>query len=511
MKRTLRTLAVLLTVIGPLLTGCQQEQSSASGETTEAAAPSRTIPERPEQLKFDEFKIKVPEAAKYRHELPGGNRLYVVEDHALPLVKITIYSRLGSYAIADEDVGVAQVFSRMLREGGTSTMTPAEVDNRLDFLATSIEFDLSDTFATASLDSLTDNLGASLDILMALLTDNRFDAERLEVAKKSALESIKQRNDDTRRIESREWNRLVWGDDFFANRMATAEQIRKVTPEKLRAYARRIFANGQLVIAVSGDVKTDDMIQTLSQVVSKLPKATEAPALSTEVKPSAPGLYGINKADVTQTRVSLGHLGLLRGSEDEMAVRVMNEILGGGGFTSRITSRVRSDEGLAYSAGSYFSFDTRFLRPFRAFFQSKNRTVAYALKIVLDEIQRIRQEPVTEGELRIARESIKSQLADVFDSADSTAATFAFSDLDGRPDDYWTSWTAKTDAVTVQDVQRVAQKYLHPDQLRILVVGKLDEAMAGDGEHGTLEEVAGGKLQRIPLRDPETLEPLPLD
>ncbi len=502
-------------VSGLILTGCgqnhepQKQTTASQTQTTAQSAQASTIPSRPEALKFAAQEIVVPNKADYRHALDNGNVLYVVEDHSLPLVTVKIASRLGEQAIADEDIAVAMALARMLREGGTSTMTPEQVDERLEFLATNLRFGIDNTSAEASVDSLSKNLDESLDILFALLTDNQFNAERFAVVKKSLLERIKTRNDDTRTIEPRVWNRIIYGDKFFTNRMATADQIEQLTVDDLRRYAKKLFANGQLVIAVSGDVKAEEMVSVFNKRLAALPKGEPVP-VPTDYEAMPPGLYGVNKDGVTQSRVSVGHPAVKRGHPDEMAIRVMNEILGGGGFTSRITSRVRSDEGLAYSAGSYFSFPSFYDGMFRAYYQSKNQTVAYALKIVLEEINRIRTQPVTEKELSTAKESVKAAISDMFRNADATASRFLWDEVLNNPEDLWAKWSERTDAVTVERVQDVAQKYLQPEALRILVVGDLKAVLPGDGEHGTLEEVAGHKLTQLPLRDPLTLKPLPL-
>jgi len=216
----------------------------------------------------------------------------------------------------------------------------------------------------------------------------------------------------------------------------------------------------------------------------------------------------VNKDDVTQTRVSVGHPGPRVGDPDEYAIAVMNDVLGGGGFTSRITSRVRSDEGLAYSAGSGFRLGRYYPGQFRAFFQSKNQSVSQALDIVLEEINTIRNEPISDKELATARESQVSFLADLFSSANRTATRFANDAMVNRDPEYWANYEANIRKVTQADVLRVAKKHLQPEQLRILLVGKLDEALAGEGEFADIEARLSRKLVKIGLKDPLTLEPL---
>jgi predicted Zn-dependent peptidase len=186
---------------------------------------------------------------------------------------------------------------------------------------------------------------------------------------------------------------------------------------------------------------------------------------------------------------------------------MMNDILGGSGFTSRIMSRVRTDEGLAYDAGSSFSPGVYYEGQFRAAFQSKSATAAQAAQIVLDEIARMRKEKVSAEEL----ETVKNQAIEIFPryfaTADAVADTFAADEFTGRDPGYWETYRDKIRAVTVEDIQRVALKYLHPDQLVILAVGNVGDMLKGDPDkpQNSFEKMAGGKIIRVPLPDPATM------
>ncbi|HFB66931.1 MAG TPA: insulinase family protein [Aeromonadales bacterium] len=512
MKLSHSIIAIIATL---LFTACSDNNSTtprqqSSADSGSSHTTSSKVAERPESLKFSPFKVDIPLAEKYRHELNGKNVAYIMEDHGLPLVQIHLFSRAGWYLLEDKDIGVSYVFDNMLREGGTETLSPTELNEKLDFLATTINFSTRSTSASANMDTLTSNLDESLALFFDMLQKPGLAVNRLEVAKSKALERIKRRNDDTRSIEPRVFNELLRGESFFDDRMATSSQIKAVTPQQLKHYIQKIYANGQLIVAVSGDVQIDDIINRLNNHLQTFDKADKLPAIPSELKPAKPGLYGVDKADVTQSRVSVGHLGIKRGNKDELAVLVMNDILGGGGFTSRITSRVRSDEGLAYSAGSYFNRPSAYQGIFRAYFQSKNKSVAYALKIVLEEINNIRDNKVTAKELNVAKQSVNSILGNVFRSADAKVQRFVADDLAHVAADYWSTFESKVMALTEDSIQQVAKKYLHPDKMRILVVGALDEVKKGDGEHGTLEEVAGSQLIQLPLKDPLTLKPLPI-
>lgn len=508
MKKIITLVCITLALV---LSSCQKQENNKVQSKDSSNENSQPIAPRPEKLSYKEFKVKVPDAAKYRHTLAGNNVAYIMEDHSLPLVNFSISSRAGWYIVDDKDLGVAYVLDSMLREGGTQTLKPSKLNEKLDFLATRIEFNFGTTSASVQVDTLKTNLDESLNLLFDMLVTPGFDASRLAIEKSKALERIKRRNDDTRNIEPRVWDDLMMGRDFFENRMATAAQIKAVTVAQLKKYSTRIFANGHLVVGVSGDIKTDNMVKKLNSLLTRLPQGSQLPEVPSQIKPAVAGLYGVEKADVTQSRVSVGLPAIQKGNPDEMGIQVMNNILGGGGFTSHIVSRVRSDEGLAYSAGSFFRRPPFYQGYFRAFYQSKNKSVAYALKIVLEEINKIRDQKVSDNELHVAKQSVNSALGNIFRNAQSNVSRFVNDDIQHYPKDYWNNYASNVNKVTVDDVQKLARKYLQPNQLRYLVVGKLEAVEKGDGEHGTLSKITGLQLKQLPLRDPLTLKPLPLN
>ncbi|MCB1050374.1 MAG: insulinase family protein [Acidobacteria bacterium] len=472
-----------------------------------ASLLGQNIPDRPSDIQYPALKTQIPNRTQNMHDLQQA-KAFLVEDHALPLIQINLYAKGGGYLEPQGKEGLSELTATMLQNGGTESLAPQAFQERLDFLSTEIEVSISDTRLTASLNCLTSNLDESLQLFFDMLQRPRLDAERLAIEKQNMLEQLRRRNDDTRAMEPRYWSRLLYGPSFYSNHLATQTSIDSIDAASIRQFKDQILVQGNLVLAVSGDITPATLKKVMKSHLAKFAKGSKPADPPKDWQMADPGLYGVQKDGVNQTRVTAGYLGLTHGNPDRPAVDVMNEILGGGGFTSRITSRIRSDEGLAYSAGSQFStgFDTP--GTFRIVYQSKNESVAFALKIALEEIQKIRDVPVSEEELKIAKEGVVSGLLPFFDDPASTAQQFARAYMINEDPEYLAKYQESVRKITVADVQQAAQKYLNRDKLIILLTGDLAGCLPGDGNHGSLEEVTGLKLERLPLFDPLTLQPL---
>jgi predicted Zn-dependent peptidase len=486
-------LAVALLVIGAIGANAQQERVA-----------------HPNDLTYPELTFEPPNGLDHRHELANGAVAYVVEDHELPLVSISLTVRTGSYtAPAQATPGVAGLTGSQLRSGGTASLAPADFDEELDFLAANMGSGFGATSGSASFNCLTKDLERCIELFFEMLREPRFDAERLELAKSQRRQAMEQRNDSTAGIEGREWNRLMYGNEHFSTRALSADMLAALTSADLTAFHGYAMHPGNFIFAVSGDVDTAAIVDVLNGLMADWPTGETAGAVAAPDFTPTPGLYLVHKEDVNQGRVSIGHLGTQQGNPDRFALQIMNDILGGGGFTSRIMSRVRSDEGLAYSAGSGFGFGIHYDGSFRAFFQSRSEAVARASAIVIDEIERIRNEPVSAEELATSKASFIESFTRNFASAAQVAGLFASFELQGRDFEYLASYRDNMAAVTADDVLRVAREYLHPERLVILAVGNVDDMLAGDPENPeiTLADLApGANITRIPLPDPLTMQ-----
>jgi len=468
---------------------------------------AQEIPSHPDQLEFEPIPFTAPKAADHRVVLDNGMIVYIAEDRTLPLINISMTMRVGSYLEPAGKEGLATFTGDLMRRGGTASLTAEDLDERADFLAAQISVGIGPTSGRASLNCLSDNLDESLALFVEILREPRFQADRLSLAKEQAIQEMKKRNDDSRDIEAREWRALIYGDEHFTNRLSTQASVESITRKDLVEFHRSWLHPAGAIVAVSGSFDRQAMLDKLQSTFADWPTARpDAPEVPGAIMPATPGLYRIQK-DVNQGRVSVGMPSIKLNDPDYHALMVMNDILGGSGFTSRIVRRVRSDEGLAYSAGSGIRPGVYYAGRFRAAFQSKSRSVAYATSLVLEEIQRIREEPVSDEELQTITSSLIESFPSHFASKAQAMGTFARDEFTGRDASFWQTYREKIGAVTKAEVQRVAQQHLRPDQIRILVVGDQAEIDAGDGEHDvTLSGLSIGEDTTLPLPDPLTME-----
>jgi zinc protease len=260
---------------------------------------------------------------------------------------------------------------------------------------------------------------------------------------------------------------------------------------------------------VAGDFDRTGMIAKLNATLGAW--TPTGPPVGTVPQPkgsAAPGVYLVNKSEVNQGRVSIGHLGARRPLSDEAAIEIANDILGGGGFTAWMVSKVRSDEGLAYDASSDYGIGDLYPGTFRAGFQSKSSTCARAATLTVELIGKITTTQVTEKELNSSKNSFIEKFPRLFESKLKTVTRYAQDDLVGLPHEYWKTYRTRTAEVTAASAQAAAKAHIKPDRLIVLVVGNVDEILKGHPDHPDARFEGFGRLVRLPLLDPLTLKPM---
>ena len=472
------------------------------------------IPSHPSDLKFEELDFTPPSPSEYRHELSNGVPVYMSASHEFPLVTITLSFKGGAYMEPEGKAGLADMTGAMIRTGGSAMMPPSDLDEEFDFMAADVSVNVGDRSSNATINCLTSNLDDAFALFMDMVRNPRFDSDRLEVLRGQMLEQIKTRDDDGLQIAIREIGFLMWGEDFFEARQPTKASLESITVDDMRALHDRIFNPANLMVAVTGDFEEDEMLSFLNNAFADWEAGEQSPDVPMPTHTFKPGVYYYEK-DQPQVQVLIGHRGMQRDDPNAASVRVMNDILGGSGFTSRITYSVRTREGLAYTAGSVMRSRVEYPGLFMSYFFTKVPTTALATRLVFKEINTIQNEAASTDEIETIQNNIIETFPRTFESKAGTMGLFISDERTHRPDGYWQNYRDQIQSVNADDVQRAANEYLHPEDAVILVVGPWEEIKKGNADSeadpdrvATMDEFFGGKATRIPTRDPETLKPI---
>jgi len=424
-------------------------------------------------IKFPELPDReVPRPAV--HTLPNGLRLLLLEDHELPLISVTGRIRTGSNYEPAEKSGLADFVGQVMREGGTTTMDGDAMDDYLESRAAFVETGMGGDVGTASMNCLKEDFDDVLAVFVDVLRNPAFAEDKLDLAKQQAKTGIARRNDDIDGIAGREFARLIYGEKSPLAQMIEYATVAEVTRADLLAWHERYYHPNNIMLGIVGDFDSAAMKAKIEGAFADWPKGRGAELPEIAVNEPQPGVHFIEKSDVTQAYVRLGHRGIRTDNPDYYAVQMMNEIFGGG-FSARLFSNVRSEKGLAYNVGG--GIGSGFLREgiFSVRLSTKSGSMAASIDALREEIDNILAAPPTDDEMTRARESILNSF--VFNSTSmsqilSQQLTYAYY---GLPADFLERYRGGIEKVTKEDVARVAKKYIHPDKLVSLVVGKSED------------------------------------
>jgi zinc protease len=412
-----------------------------------------------------EFKPHEPK----RVELKNGIVLFLQEDHELPFINGSVLIPGGARDERPDKTGMVDLYGQAWRTSGTEKMSGDAMDDLLESKAAKIETggDLDST--ALSWTSLKGDADQVYDLAMDLLFHPKFNGQKLELAKEQDATAIVRRNDDEEEIAGRESAKLVYGPESPYTRQPELATIGAVTLADLNAWHDRTV-HGKLIVAVSGDFEPASMEAKLRATFEGLPTVKPLPARHDQFQQTNRGVYFINKGDVDQSNIQIVGLGTDRRNPDVPALAVMNDVLGGG-FGSRLFQKVRTELGLAYAVGGGFGFDYDHPGLFRVMVLTKSPSTVDATKAALAEIAGLDTRPITEAELKRAKDDILNSFLFRYDTREKVLAESVRLEFYGYPADYLETYKTALEKVTVADVNGVAQKYIHPDKLAVLVVG----------------------------------------
>lgn len=454
------------------------------------AAPAFAHARPPQDLKFPPLRWNPPEVA--RRVLSNGATVFLLPDSELPLVQITALVRTGTMYDPPALNGLAQLCGTMLRAGGTRARKVEEIDEKLEYVGASVETSMDMETGQASLSVLRKDLDLGLEIFADVLMNPAFAADKIEIEKAKMTETIRRRNDEPFQIARRELRKMIYGPTHPMSRTPEIPTVRRITRDDLDQFYRRYFAPNNTMFAVSGDFKTEDMVAALEAAFSRWRRQ---PVTFPEVEkvapmlPTDPRTVGLVDKPLNQASVLMGHLGVKRHSPDHFALEVLNEILGGSAFSSRLYREVRTRRGLAYWVGSSLS-EPYDLGLIAAGCQTKNQTASEAVQTILDEMARIKTAEVSADELKLAKDSLINSFVFRYASSHAIATQTMTLEYFGFPRNYLDTYTDRVADIDAKAVLAAAKKYLHPDLLRIVVVGDAKQFDAPVSQFGELKTLS---------------------
>jgi len=472
------------------------------------ASDAPEIPERPELLVYRELRYALPEAPRLRSELHNGIPVYAMPDRLVPLTRIELLFRGGTFLEPTDKAGLASVAGDAWRFGGAGERTARSFDERLDSLAAELTVDIGGVGGQVTLDVLSSNLEPAMALLMDLIDRPRFQSDRFDAVLAEVVNRMRAQNDDPADIANRLWQRLVYGREYWLNKLPTRSSLEAIDVADCRRFIASLIGSGNIVVAASGDFDPDELRRLLDRTLGRLPAiARPIPQVPPPHPPETAGSFVVDLPDIPQCFVHIGRLGLGTGHPDEAPLTVFNWILGGGDFASRLVQRMRSERGLAYGVWSEMTFPATIPGRFEIVFQSDAATCAEAVGVAVGELEAIRSDGVDAREVENAVRSLVDGFPDRFGTADSIVGQFAADELVRRPVDYWTGYRTRIRSVTAESVAKAVSRLIDGDRLIVLVVGDIGRVLASapDADAG----VTGlAEATRLPLLDPMTRRPV---
>lgn len=422
-------------------------------------------------LKYKPLKeVKLPDITTFT--LSNGMKVALLENHELPVVRGTARLRTGNVLEPADKTGLSSIFGDVMRTGGTKTKTGDELNETLESIAASVEAGIGETMSTIGFNTLKENTDLVMGLFKDVLTEPEFRQDKVDLLKNQMKGVIARRNDDPHGIVAREFDALIYGGTTPWGKHAEYETIERITRQDLLDFHKRYFFPANITLSIQGDFNTAEMKTKLEKLFGgwtpKQPAVGAFPDVSFKPKP---GLYIAEKTEVNQSNFMMGHLGGKLSDKDFPALEVMTDILGGSGFTSRLMKIVRSDLGLAYGVSANWNAQYDHAGTFVVSGSTKSESTAQALKVIREQIDRIRTSEVSDEELRVAKDSTLNSFVFNFDSPGKTLGRMLTYEYYGYPKDFIFQYQKAIAGVTKAEVLRVAKEYLKPEDMVLVVVG----------------------------------------
>ena len=408
-----------------------------------------------------------------RSVLQNGMVLLTSEERALPMVTLNLLIKAGSRYDPQGREGLANLTARLLTYG-TSGRTALQISEEIDFIGAGLSAGCGEELATVSLTVLKKDLDIGLNILADILTASVFPPEEIDRQKQSVIASIRARDEEPGAIAETKFLEALFPRSPYGRPVeGTKETVQRIERTELLRFYKQFYRPNRALLAVVGDVSDQEITEKLVKVFRSWERGTAAEEPVPSVSAGPANFIRVQK-DLTQANIIIGHEGVPRNHPDYYAIQVMNYILGGGGFSSRLMDSVRNERGLAYSVYSTFDAD-KYVGTFQVGMQTKNESADEAIRIAVEEIRRIREQGVGGQELQAAKDYLIGSFPLRFDTNRRLAGFFAQVEFFELGLDYPDRYPEMIRKVSREDVLRVAKRYLQPEKLIVVVVANQEK------------------------------------
>lgn len=443
----------------------------------------------PREMTFEPVEFSPPEPE--RVVLENGMVVYLLEDHELSLVTVTATMRTGGWLDPSEKVGLAALTGAVMRTGGGGGLSAEEIDEELEQLAADVGLSIGRQGGSASLDILKKDFSRGLQIFAGLLRHPAFEPARVELAKLQMIEGIRRRQDHPGSIVSREFVKQLYGPDHPTARESTVESVNGITRDDLVSFHQRTVHPNGIILGVTGDFEKADILAKLRKTFGDWEKGG-VPDLTIPDAPERPAGASVVRfvdKDTSQTHLRMGHLSIKESDPDYVALAIANDILGGSSFRSRLFNDVRTKRGLAYSVGSRLNAGTHDQGVWLVRAETKLPSTQEVVSRFIVNLNRMRNELVTDEELAEAKEAYVNSFVFSFSSTAAIVNRLVELEYDGLPKDFLQQLRARVVALTKEDLLAAAKRHFHPDRLTIVAVGPGQALPKMLSEFGEVKEI----------------------
>ena len=401
---------------------------------------------------------------------PGGIEAWLVESHANPLIAMRFAFRGGASQDPADKEGVAYFVTAMMDEGA-GDLTAVQFQEAQQSLAMQMDFDASRDVMLGNVRTLTENAEETFKLLRLVMTQPRFDQDAMDRVRAQILAGLKFDANDPETVASLAWDKLAFNDHPYGRPIkGTMASITNIERQDLHDYVKRVFARDKLVISVVGDIDAETLGRVLDQVFGELPEHAVLTPVADAPPPFGPTREVI-AMDVPQSVAQFGHRGFQRRDDDFIAAYVLNYIIGGGGFSSRLMEEVREKRGLAYSVYSNL-YPYQHGAVFVGNVATKNEAVGQSLAVIESELKRLSEQGPSADELESAKSYLTGAYALRFESSASIASQLLWIQIEELGIDYVDKRNKLIDAITLDDIKRVAKRLIESDRLITTIVGR---------------------------------------